>query len=260
VGFRDSSHSFDAIDKSGVHRMPIEAVMRAYCMMLGFLLTSRIAVGGALFIPELDRGLSNVGSPVPLVGSQRAYSYVSYADCGHSLFGGESWSVGPVVQDRLEGCKFADGCEFGGMADRRFSVDVGLGFSWETGFGSLSVSWVTNMLGRHKGFETEFAYALRVPWKGFDVIPSAGIRCKSSGLTDSFYGAQGAEGFSGQASSKAGSAIDPFVRMTVKKKLGGRLSMLSAVQCEWFDREIQDSPVVNRPYGASLLFGLLYKF
>jgi hypothetical protein len=160
--------------------MSIEAVMRAHLMILGFLLASRIAIGGALFVPELDRGLSNGGSQVPLVGSQSAYSYVSYADCGHSLLRGESWSVGPVIQDRLEGCKFADGCEFGEMADRRFSVDVGLGFSWETGLGSLSVSWVTNML--------------------------------------------------------------------------------SAVQCEWFDSEIRDSPLVDRPYSASLLFGLLYTF
>jgi MipA family protein len=216
--------------------------------------------GGALFASEFYSGLSQGGSPMPLSGCEGERFHLSRINGGYRFFLGEGWSIGPVLQPRAESYKSGGGSVLDGLEDRRFTVDAGVGLSWQTSWGSLSATWVTDMLGRHKGFETEFAYALWFPWKGFDVIPSAGVRCRSSDLTSYYYGVEDDKALSGRPSYKAGSAIDPFVRIAMKKRLAGRLSMLGAVQCEWFDNEIRDSPVVDRAYNASLLFGLLYTF
>lgn len=230
--------------------------MRMHGVILGLLLTAPMAMGGVLPMPELSAE-DSLGS---LLGHESTDLHADRIGSGYPLLSGKGWSIGPVLQSRFEGNRSADKSVLDSMEDRRLTADAGIRFSWETGVGFFSASWLTGVLGGHKGFETEFAYALWFPWRGFDVIPSAGVRCKSSDLTSYYYGTDGAADLPGRPGYKAGSAIDPFVRIAMKKRLAGRLSMLGAVQCEWFDSEIRNSPVVDHTYSTSLLFGLLYAF
>jgi MipA family protein len=215
---------------------------------------------GALFVTEPYRGMSARVYPVPLFGYESERLYLRGVSGGYRLFQGEGWSVGPVVQPRFEGYKSSDSSALIGMEDRRITVDAGVGFSWQTRWGLLSVSWVADILGRHGGYETELAYTVLFPWKGFDIIPSLGIRCKSSSLTNYYYGVDSEEALPGRPSYKAGPAIDPFARIAVKRDLVEKFSLLGAVQCEWFDAEIKDSPIVDRTHSISFLTGLLYTF
>jgi outer membrane protein len=146
------------------------------------------------------------------------------------------------------------------MKSRRITVDAGVGFSWQTKWGLFGASWVADILGRHGGYETECAYTLLFPVKGFDVIPSLGLRFKSESLANYYYGVQPEEALPGRPTYKAGSAIDPFIRLAVKRELTDKFSALGAVQCEWLDQEIKNSPIVDRACSTSLLLGLLYTF
>ncbi len=221
-------------------------------VILGLWLTAPMAMAGVLPMPELSVG-DSLG---PLLGRERAGLHADRIGGAYPLLGGKNWSIRPILQSRFEGHRSV----LDSMEDRPSTADAGLRFSWDTGLGFLSASWLMGALGAHRGFETEFAYALWLPWQGFDLIPSAGVRCKSDDLTSYYCGVDGDEGLSGRSGYEAGSAINPFVRIAVRKRLAGRLSMLGAVQREWFDSEIRDSPVVDRTYSASVLFGLLYAF
>ena len=213
---------------------------------------------GALIASEPYRGMAARVYPIPLFGYEGQRLYIRGISGGYRLIQGEGWSLGPVFHPRFEGYRSEDSSALAGMEDRRITLDTGVGFSWRTSLGLLSTSWVTDVLGRHKGYETEFVYTLLFPCSGFDVIPSLGIRCKSGQLTNYYYGVQPDEALPGRSAYKAGSAVDPFIRLAMKRGLTDKLSVLGAVQYEWFDKEIRDSPIVDRAYSISFLLGILY--
>jgi outer membrane protein len=262
-------------------RMPIVMGMNVYGMILTLMLCAQtvpvraddqkgkapenakpeIYLGaGALLMSEPYRGVPMRVYAVPLFAYEGRRLYVRGLNVGYRLIQGKGWSIGPVLQPRFDGYKSSDSSALSGMRSRRMTVDTGVGFEWRSSWGLFSLSWVADILGRHDGHETEFAYTLLFPWKGFSVIPSAGLRCKSNNLTDYYYGVESNEALPGRPSYRPGLAIDPFIRVVVKRGLVGPLSALGAVQCEWFDDGIRDSPIVDRAYGTSFLLGLLYTF
>jgi outer membrane protein len=222
---------------------------------------SNVFIGAeAFFMSGPSHGTPTRISPVPFFGFAGERVHLPGISGGDRLFQGEGWSIGPILQPRMEGYGSRHASKLTSMEDHRIPVDAGLEFLWRTNWGVLRASWVTDILGRHGGYETEFAYTLPFLWRGFDVIPSAGIRCKSANLTNYYYGVPSDEAFPGRPSYKADSVVDPFIRLTVRRELIEDLSVLSAVQCEWLDDEIRDSPIMNRAHSASFLIGLLYTF
>ncbi len=261
--------------------MPIPTRMKTYGVILGLLLgvqaggvyaadtqdktlegaePSMFVGGGALFTSVPYRGVSTRGYPVPLCGYEGERLYLRGLTGGYPLFKSDGWSIGPVLKPRLEGYRSDDSSALRGMETRSFSIDAGVGVQAVTSVGMFSLSWVTDILGRQRGFETEFAYTLWFPWKGFDFIPSVGVRCKSGDLANYYYGVKDDETLSDRPFYKAGSAIDPFVRVAVKRELIGDFSFLGALEYEWLDSAIRDSPIVDRSYNASFVLGLLYTF
>jgi outer membrane scaffolding protein for murein synthesis (MipA/OmpV family) len=191
-------------------------------------------------------------------GSEPRYSRGAWE--GGAFLQGESWAIGPVVKPHIESYGFDGGVAPVGMRGRPDTVNAGLGACWRTSVGMFSISWAADVLGSHGGSETEFAYTLTVPWNGFWIVPSVGVRCKSGSLSNYYYGVQSDETFPGRPSYKAGSAIDPFARVAVLRGLIGGINALAAVQCEWFDGEIRGSPLVERSCGISVLLGLVCAF
>jgi outer membrane protein len=125
------------------------------------------------------------------------------------------------------------------MDDRDWSVDGGVGVSWLTDVGLFGLSYVTDLFGRHKGQEMEFSYTVLFRWRGFDFIPSAGMRWKSENLVDYYYGVRPSEALTGRPAFEGEEALDPFVRWPCDAAL--RMEPVGAVRYEWLDREITDS-------------------
>ena len=249
------------------------------CVMVGFLVAAGWCQGAQSDTKPEDKASVYVGggaviSSQPYVGTDvRAYPLPLFAyegkrlyfrglTGGYWLFTFDGLSVGPVLQPRFEGYEEDDSSLLGGMDDRDWSVDGGIGVSWLTDIGLFGVSFVTDLLGKHNGQELDFSYTLLFKWAGFDFIPSAGVRWKSDNLVDYYYGVESDEIRFDQAISRASyegnDAVDPYLRMAVRRKLGGRWSLLGAIQYEWLDSEITDSPIVDDNYEASFLLGILY--
>ncbi len=179
---------------------------------------------------------------------------------GYPLLMGKGWSIGPVIRPRFQGYDEDDGSALWGMDDRNWSIDAGIGAWWTTKIGCFGLSGVTDMLGRHKGQELEFSYKVFYRLAGFDFIPSVGMRWKSQDLVDYYYGVRASEAMAGRPAYKGENALDPFVRLTMRRRLTERWSLLAFAQYEWLDDEIRSSPVVDTDYDASLMVGLFYSW
>ena len=181
---------------------------------------------------------------------------------GYWLYTFDGVSIGPVVKPRFDGYEEDDSSFLDGMDDRDWSLDGGIGIDWLTGIGLFELTFVNDLLGRHDGQELDFSYTILFKWAGFDFIPSAGVKWKSDNLVDYYYGVRDNEvrfdpGVL-RAPYEGNDAVDPYLRLAVRRKLGGRWSVLGAVQYEWLDDNITDSSIVDENYETSLLLGILY--
>jgi outer membrane protein len=216
---------------------------------------------GALISSKPYIGVDAQTYALPVFGYEGKRLFMRGLAGGYRVYSDKGFSIGPVVQPRFEGYEEDDSSALAGMDDRDWSVDAGVGTFLQTDIGLLGLSYVTDILSLHDGQELEFSYTIRFPLAGFDIIPSAGIRWKSQNLVDYYYGVEPDEAIvPGRPAYETGSAADPYLGLAVRRKLGGRWSLLTAVQYEWLDDEISDSPIVDDDYDASFLVGVLYSW
>lgn len=198
---------------------------------------------------------------VPMFGYEGKRLYMRGIMGGYRVYSEGGFSIGPIIQPNFDGYEQEDSPALEGMDDRDWSIDAGVGAFWLTDFGLFGLSGVTDILGQHDGQTLELSYTLRFPVAGFDIIPSMGVRWKSQNLVDYYYGVRPEEAaLPSRPPYEASSATDPFVRLAVRRKLGERWTVLTALQYEWLDDEIGDSPIVDEHYDASVLLGLLYSW
>jgi MipA family protein len=215
---------------------------------------------GAIVSSKPYEGVDVAVYPVPLFAYEGKRLYMRGITGGYRLFIGDGWSIGPVLQPRFDGFDEGDSSALDGMDDRKWSVDAGVGVSYLTKVGLFGLSYVTDILGRHKGQELELSYTVLFRLGGFDFIPSAGMRWKSENLVDYYYGVKPSEALLRRPVYEGEEALDPFVRLAVRRKFTERWSLLAAVQYEWLDDEITNSPIVNSNYDVSFMAGVLYSW
>lgn len=215
---------------------------------------------GAVISSKPYKGVDPKIYPVPMFGYEGERLYLRGVGGGYRLFRKGGWSLGPVLQPRFDGYESDDSSDLAGMEDRDWTVDGGVGLSWLTDYGLIGLSWVTDLFGKHDGQEVELSYTALFSKGGFDFIPSVGLRYKTDNLVDYYYGVKSDEARAGRPSYEADAATDPFVRVAVRRKLVGKWSLLGAVQYEWFDSEIKDSPIVDQSQDVSFVAGVLYSW
>lgn len=218
--------------------------------------------GGAIISSQPYVGADTRVYPIPMFVYEGKRLYFRGIMGGYWLYNVAGLSVGPVLRPRFDGYEEDDSSQLRGMDDRDWSIDGGLGIAWRTDVGLFGVTFVTDLLGRHKGQELDLSYTILFKGGGFDFIPSVGVRWKSENLVDYYYGVENDEvRFDGAVSRGAyqgENAIDPYLGLAVRRKLTGRWSLLGAIQHEWFDSEIKDSPIVDKGYETSFLLGVMY--
>jgi outer membrane protein len=215
---------------------------------------------GALVMSKPYRGLDSKAYVIPVLSYEGDRLYLRGIVGGYRLFKGERWSLGPVLRPCFEGYQAEDSTALAGMRDRHPSLDAGVEWSWLADWGLVTVSLVTDVLGKHDGQELEVSYTAMLPHAGFDFIPSAGVRWRSSNLVGYYYGVQADEARAGRPAYEPGDTITPVIRLTVRRKLSARWSALGAAQYEWFGGAITDSPIVENDYAVSFILGLAYSF
>ncbi len=220
-----------------------------------------VFVGAGLLVSSKPyEGVDSKIYPIPMFGYEGERLYLRGVGGGYRLFHKGGWSLGPVLQPRFDGYEEDDSHELAGMDDRDLTLDGGVGLTWLNDWGLIGVSWVTDLFGKHDGQEVELSYTAVLSRFGCDFIPSVGLRYKTDKLVDYYYGVKTDEARAGRPAYEADDATDPFVRLAVRHKLVGKWSLLGALQYEWFDSEIKDSPIVDKSQDVSFVAGVLYSW
>jgi len=214
---------------------------------------------GFVYRSPVYRGQDADGMPIPMVFYQKDKFYFRGSVLGFQFYKDPSWSLDLLAKWAFRGYNDDDSRHLNGMDDRDSSIEGGVAASYHDGWGTASISLVTDLLGEHDGQEITFSYAkrfIREPWV---LTPSAGITWQSNNLTDYYYGVERDEVTAARPYYSAGEAWNPFVALTTQYYFTKKWSSLITLQYEWLDNEISDSPIVNKQYQVRVMAGIMCK-
>jgi outer membrane protein len=209
---------------------------------------------------EIYKGYDYRVIPLPIIGYRgdnfrilgpfASYDAVSFADINLTF----------MLAPRFQGFDESDSDIFKNMNDRKFSMDAGLGVTYEKKDWKISVSSMFDVLGRSDGFEAK-ANLARVFRKGpLFFEPSISLSYLDSKHVDYYYGVKADETNALTFAFAGDSALNTSLGFSVSTPifLGGFTQL--ALNYTWYDSAITDSPLVedNTNLNIRLLFSKFF--
>ena len=199
-------------------------------------------------------GLSNIGSTysdvnwdlIPLYLYEGDYLFSHGTEAGVHLFKPKNFNIDLIVRYRFDQLQVDANDYFDGMENRKQTVDGGLAFSLKGGWGRLSFSAVTDLLGRHSGQELDLTY--QYPWQRgrWTVTPSVGLFHQSQNLTDYYYGISQAEARPDRPEYVPDAALNWRAGLNITYHWLKNWHLFGAMTYEGLDETIELSPLVDQ--------------
>ena len=215
---------------------------------------------GVAYRSPVYRGQDADYVPIPTVFYEKGKLYFRGNRLGYQFYKNESLTLDILGEFVFRGYDEDDSRHLRGMDDRDPSIEGGIAASYNDGWGTTGISFVTDLLSEHDGQELSFSYAKRFIHEPWVLTPSAGIAWQSGNLTDYYYGVERDEATPDRARYSAGEAWNPFVTLTTQYYFNEKWSTLIMFRYDWLDNEISDSPIVNKNYQVRAFVGVMCKF
>jgi outer membrane protein len=223
------------------------------------------AGGGVLTLQKPYKGVEAECYALPLVIYQGPKLTLFGPTAAYSLFGEEDrWGVLALARIRTEGFNNNDSRYLNGMSDRDPTVELGLRYLQDFSFAVLSLDFSHDILDKHSGWETRLS--LRKTFRdildieSLNLTPSVGLNWRNKQLNDYYYGVRVSEAAPSRPAYNAGGSVGWLTGLQLNYKLSEKWSFFGLANLEWLDKEITDSPIVEKEYTLSLLGGLLWEF
>jgi len=209
---------------------------------------------------EIYKGYGNRVTPLPIVGYKGdnfqilgpfvSYDALKFSDIKLTL----------QAAPRFQGFDDSDSYIFENMEERKFSMDAGVGLTYEKKDWKINFSSMFDLLDRSNGYEAQ-ANISRVFRKGpLFFEPSLSLSYLDNNHVDYYYGVKANETNAFTAQYKGQSALNTTLGFSVATPLfWGGFTRLS-FDYTWYDSSITDSPLVDSDgsLSARLLFSKFF--
>ncbi|MFG6415532.1 MipA/OmpV family protein [Roseateles sp. DC23W] len=223
--------------------------------------TSLTLVGiGAGATLEPYRGVDTKARVLPLLVYEN--DWVSVALPSISLKLG---STGPVKYRLLtryafDGYEAKDSDFLRGMDRRKESLWLGGAAIWATGMGELSLKLQGDTLGHSKGLIASLDFERRLDFGALAVTPRLGVRHVDRKYVDYYFGVKPSEALPDRPTYQGRSALQTEGGLRFTYATNRNESLFMDVSGRLLGSAVEDSPLVERRYQASLFAGWLYRF
>jgi len=223
--------------------------------------TSMTNIGiGLVYRNSVYKNDDSMVMPIPMLYYESKGFFFKGRALGYHLFKKGGVSLDAIGQCRFDGYDDSDSSFLRGMDDREMTLDAGFELSYDDGWGRTSVSFVSDMLGRHDGQEISASYGKRFTSGKWTLTPSVGAVWHSHNLADYYYGVRSKEALAQRPAYSVGEALNPTVRLNIMYQINKKWSAMGIIGYEWLDNEISDSPIVDDDYQIQLMVGAMYRF
>ena len=219
-----------------------------------------IAGIGAGAVREPYRGVGTKARVLPLLIYENDWVSAALPSIGLKL-----GSTGPVkyrLIGRLgfDGYKAKDSDNLRGMERRKESLWVGGAAIWDTGMGELSLEVTGDAMGNSKGRMLLLEYEKRFDFGDLAVTPRLGVRNVDRKYVDYYFGVKPGEAIAGRPVYLGKSATQTEGGLRFTYATGSNEMLFLDMSARLLGKPVQDSPLVERRYQASVFAGWLYRF
>ena len=179
-------------------------------------------------------------------------------DIGIRYVTDNEWEFGVNLRVQTLGLGGTDNEEVIGLLERQWTIESGPMIGWRRFPVHLTFKSYWDLLDRHDGYTTEFAFSLPREYAWGYVVPSVEFRYLSEDYADYYYGVQPEEANPSRPEYEPGSAVNPFLAIRAGYRLNERWMITGKVGVEFLDSAITDSPIVDKDRIWSTTIGLAY--
>lgn len=201
------------------------------------------------------------GAPIGIWRNDRFF--LEGIKAGMILAEDDMFRADAVFSPRFMGYENGDVPILQGMEDRDWSIDGGVQFKWkipEVDNLDAHVAVLTDVLGRHDGYEVQAGLSKILGKKYFQLVPSIGVKWQSEELNDYYFGVRSSEAIAGRPSYGPDGGLNYYANLSVYTGFSKDWFVLIRGGMEWLSSEIKDSPLVDEQTVYSGMLGIAYRF
>ncbi|KAG8150166.1 MipA/OmpV family protein [Burkholderia catarinensis] len=157
----------------------------------------------------------------------------------------------------FDGYKGSDAPILNGMENRKGALWYGPALSWDTGFGTLSGTF---LLGGNKGERAKIGFEKAFAFGQFSITPHVGVEWLGNKYVDYYYGVRPSEARAGRAAYSAGSAVNVSAGSRIDYRPTEHQTIFLDVGVSRLGDGITDSPLVGRRFVPEARIGYMYRF
>lgn len=226
---------------------------------------AELAVGlGMASFQDPQKGMDSRNLAIPLISYTGERLSFQITTLSYRVAEIGDLEISALASGRLQGYEVVDSPYLTGMKDRSNTLDGGISLQWN----GFSLSYVHDLLSKHKGDEMSLAYN-----KGFglgkaEVMLGAGVTWQSEKLNQYYYGVVPTEARSlivnnkifNRTAYKTEDAAVPKINMLVKYPVFGSWVLVSGAEVNFLPNEITDSPIIENKNAWGVFAGMVKMF
>ena len=156
------------------------------------------------------------------------------------------------LSPRFEGFDESDSDIFEGMEEREFSMDAGIGMTWQRDDWKLELAGLKDLLDRSDGQEWTLQLGRAFRRGSLFIEPSVGLSYLDSRHVDYYYGVADAEATAARPAYDGDSALNTTLGISffTPAYFGGLTRI--GIEGTWYDSAIDDSPLTDSDSNLSI--------
>ncbi len=199
--------------------------------------------------------------PIPMMNYRRGGFSFQGIRAAYDFLQQPSQTLSVALQPRFESFEADDSEALLGMADRKKSLDLGLGYRRRFGATEVGVDAFFDVLDRSGGYELEFSLAQRRRLGRWLFQGRLGLAYRDEDNTAYYYGVRLDEATATRPAYTPDAAWTPSLGLRVMRPLGKRGWMaMVAWRSAWLPATVRDSPIVDQTRLSMIMSGLSYRF
>ena len=180
------------------------------------------------------------------------------------IFEDDDWELDALTKIRFEGYEEGDSRFLQDMDERKWTLELGGSLSKVFPIGDITADFSADILNEHKGHELRLFYSYdfgdAFNSLALTVTPNIGLIYRNSKLNDYYYGVRESEINASRPEYNVGDSTGLMAGLRINYIYNENLSLVGIISYEWLGSEIRHSPIVDKDFLESFLFGILYRF
>ncbi|AKJ41166.1 MltA-interacting protein MipA [Pragia fontium] len=201
--------------------------------------------------------------PIPIVTYQGKYFYINGLDTGVKVINTDTHRLNINIHYSPLSFKPADSDHsmMKKLDKRRASAMAGVGYQHHAGWGIISGSVATDILGNSDGVLADIGYQYSFKFGKWQLVPGVGVEWQSRLYNDYYFGVSQRESQrSGMSTYRAESASSAYQSFAGYYSVNDNWQLFLMGRYNHLSDTVKDSPMIDRSYSVTAATGVIYKF